>query len=191
MIISKSESKNLIVITVLSIVVPLLVAILLFMQTKMNIEGNWINYLPHFNGLLNTATAIALVFGFWAIKNNKVAYHRIAMTVAFILGILFLVFYVTYHAGADSTMYGDLNRDGILSDQEKSLLGNSRNLYLIILISHIILATIVVPFVLLAIYYGYSSNWIKHRQIVKFTLPIWFYVSVSGVVVYLMIRQYY
>ncbi|MDQ3393513.1 MAG: DUF420 domain-containing protein [Bacteroidota bacterium] len=191
MLISKSESRNILIITILSIVVPLLVAILLFMPTKLNVEGNWINYLPHIIGTLNSATAIALLFGFWAIKNNKVDYHRIAMTVAFLLGILFLVFYVIYHSGAESTIYGDVNKDGLLSDIEREALGQSRIIYLIILLSHIVLATIVVPFVLFAIYYGYTSNWLKHKKIVKFTLPIWLYVSITGVIVYLMIRQYY
>lgn len=191
MLLSKNESKNLVLITVLSVVVPLLVAILLFMPTKLSIEGTWINYLPHINGLLNTATAIALIAGFLAIKREHVVYHRIAMTIAFILGILFLVSYVIYHSGAESTLFGDVNQDGILSDAERAEIGNTRYTYLFILISHIILATIVVPFVLLAIYYGYAGLWTKHKKIVKFTLPIWFYVSVSGVIVYLMIRQYY
>lgn len=191
MLLSKNESKNLILITVLSVVVPLLVAVLLFMPAKLTIEGDWINYLPHINGLLNTAAAIALLVGFWAIKNGYVSYHRIAMTTAFVLGILFLVSYVLYHSGAESTLFGDINRDGILSDAERVAIGSTRSTYLFILISHIILATIVVPFVLLAVYYAYSGSLIKHKKIVKFTLPIWFYVSVSGVIVYLMIRQYY
>lgn len=191
MLLSKNESKNLVLITVLSVVVPLLVAILLFMPTKLSIEGTWINYLPHINGLLNTATAVALIAGFLAIKKEYVSYHRIAMTIAFILGILFLVSYVVYHSGAESTLFGDINHDGILSEAERAEIGNTRYTYLFILISHIILATIVVPFVLLAIYYGYAGLWTKHKKIVKFTLPIWFYVSVSGVIVYLMIRQYY
>ncbi len=191
MLVTKNESKNLILITVLSVLVPVIVAFLLFMPTKLNIEGKWINYLPHINGLLNSATAVALIIGFVAIKRNETTYHKIAMTIAFVLGSMFLIFYVIYHSGAESTIFGDINRDGILSDYEISLLGFTRNIYLFILISHIILATIVVPFVLLAVYYGYSGNWLKHKKIVKFTLPIWFYVSVSGVIVYLLIREYY
>lgn len=191
MLISKNESKNIVLITILSVVVPLLVAILLFMPTKITVEGKWINYLPHINGILNSATAVALLAGFWAIKMKEFNYHRISMTLAFILGSLFLIFYVIYHSGADSTVYGDINRDGLLSASEHDLIGNLRYSYLIILISHIILATIVVPFVLLALYYGYTGNWLRHKKIVKYTLPIWLYVSVSGVVVYLMIRAYY
>jgi putative membrane protein len=113
------------------------------------------------------------------------------MLVAFALGIIFLISYVIYHAAAPSTMYGDINGDGILSDAEMALLGSSRTVYLVILLSHIVLATIVVPFVLLAIYYGLADKVQKHRRIVRYTYPIWLYVSISGVVVYLMISRYY
>jgi putative membrane protein len=188
---TKTENKSIWLIAILSIAIPVVVAILLFMPEKVNIEGNWIRTLPHLNGILNTGTALALIFGFIAVKKKELVAHRNAMVIAFILGSLFLISYVIYHSGADSTIYGDINRDGILSDSEKAILGNSRYIYLIILLSHIALATIVVPFVLLALYHAYSNNLVKHKKIVKFTLPIWFYVSVSGVIVYLMISPYY
>jgi putative membrane protein len=188
---TKTESKSIWVIGILSIVIPILVGILLFMPEKINIPENWIRTLPHLNGILNTGTALALILGFIAVKKKDLLLHRNIMISAFILGSIFLVSYVIYHSGAESTIYGDLNRDGILSESEREILGSKRIIYLIILLSHIALATIVVPFVLLALFYAYSNNFIKHRKIVKFTLPIWFYVSVSGVVVYLMISPYY
>ena len=188
---TKTENKSIWLIGILSVVIPLVVAILLFMPEKLNIYGNWINTLPHLNGILNSATAFALVLGFIAIKKRELVLHRRSMTLAFILGSLFLISYVVYHSGAESTIFGDANRDGILVEAERQALGNSRIIYLIILLSHIALATIVVPFVLLALFYAYTNNFAKHKKIVKFTLPIWFYVSVSGIIVYLMISPYY
>lgn len=188
---TKTENKSIWIIGILSIVIPIVVAILLFMPEKINMPGNWIRTLPHLNGILNSGTALALIIGFVAIKKKEVLLHRNSMTLAFILGSLFLISYVIYHSGAESTIYGDANRDGILSDSEREILGSNRMIYLIILLSHIALATIVVPFVLLALYYAYTNNLVKHKKIVKFTLPIWFYVSVSGVIVYLMISPYY
>lgn len=188
---TKTQNRSIWIIGVLSVVIPLVVAILLFMPEKLNISGNWIRTLPHLNGILNSATALALVIGFIAIRKRELVVHRNFMTLAFILGSLFLVSYVIYHSGAESTIFGDINRDGILSEAERESLGSSRLIYLIILLSHIALATIVVPFVLLALFYAYTRNLERHRKIVKFTLPLWFYVSVSGVIVYLMISPYY
>ena len=113
------------------------------------------------------------------------------MLVAFVLGALFLVSYVIYHASAESTVFGDLNGNGVLEDAEAAVLGNSRTVYLTILISHIILAAIVVPFVLLSLYFALNEKIAKHRKIVKFAYPIWLYVSVTGVIVYMMISPYY
>ena len=88
-------------------------------------------------------------------------------------------------------MFGDLDQDGILSEVEKEMAGSMRNIYLIILLTHIVLAAVVVPFVLFAFYYALSGNFDSHRKIVRFTFPIWIYVSVTGVIVYLMISPYY
>lgn len=191
MLISKSENKNIVLIWVLSFSVPLLVAFLMFMPQKIDIGGDWVRLIPHVNGLLNSFTAIALIAGLFAIKNNNLKLHKRLMLLSFLMGSLFLIFYVIYHSAAESTLFGDANRDGMISEEEALALGYGRMVYLVILISHIILAAIVVPFVLLALYYGYIDNRVKHKKIVKYTFPIWLYVSISGVIVYLMIRQYY
>lgn len=187
----KTESRYLTLIGILSVVVPLLVAMLIFMPTKLFVGNEWISFLPHLNGIINSATSVALLSGLYFIRKRQINYHRTAMLVAFALGTIFLISYVIYHAAASSTMYGDINGDRILSEAERAILGSSRTVYLIILLSHIVLATIVVPFVLLAIYYGLADKVQKHRKIVRYTFPIWLYVSISGVVVYLMISQYY
>ncbi len=113
------------------------------------------------------------------------------MTTAFFLGILFLISYILYHSTTSSTIFGDVNRDGILDEAETVLAGGMRSIYLLILLSHILLAIIVVPLVLFAFYFALTDKFDKHKKIVRFTLPIWLYVSVSGVAVYLLIRPYY
>ncbi len=113
------------------------------------------------------------------------------MITAFILGALFLVSYVIYHASAPSTVYGDLNADSEVSREELSQLTIPREFYLFVLLSHILLAIVVVPFVLLAMNYAIQRNFNKHVKIVKFAYPIWLYVSVTGVLVYLMISPFY
>lgn len=185
------DKKYLTIIGFLSVFIPLAVAILLFSPTKLGIEGGWIEFLPHLNGAINTATSIALVAGLVFIRQGKIHHHRSAMVTAFILGALFLVSYIIYHASADSTVFGDANGNGILDPSEASSVNSLRTVYLGILITHIILAAVVVPFVLLAFFFALTNRIDKHKKIVKFTYPIWLYVSVTGVVVYLMIKQYY
>lgn len=191
MINTVNENRYLTVIGILSVVIPLAVALLLFSPTKLEVEGGWVDFLPHLNGIINSATSVALVAGLLFIKQKKIKYHKTAMLIAFILGALFLVSYVIYHSSAESTVFGDINGNGVLEETEASTIGNLRVIYLIILISHIILAAVVVPFVLLALYFALSNKIDKHRKIVRFAYPIWLYVSVTGVVVYLMISQYY
>lgn len=186
-----NESRSLTIIGILSVVIPLAVAVLLFSPSKLQVEGGWVDFLPHLNGVINTATSLALIAGLIFIKQKKIQYHRSAMLVAFVLGALFLVSYVIYHASAESTVFGDLDGNGILDEAEAAELGSSRTVYLIILISHIILAAVVVPFVLLSLYFALSDKIAKHKKIVKFAYPIWLYVSVTGVIVYAMISPYY
>ncbi len=103
--------------------------------------------------------------------------HRIFMLASFVLGSLFLVCYVTYHLTNPSTSFGGV--------------GVIKIVYYVLLITHVLLAAVVVPFVLYAVYYGISGQIEKHKKVVKWTLPIWMYVSVTGVIVYLMISPYY
>jgi len=191
MISTANENRNLVIIGVLSVAIPVVVAVLMFSSLKTGIESDWVSFLPHLNGMINSATSIVLVAGLIFIKQQKVKYHKTAMLSAFVLGAIFLVSYVIYHASADSTVYGDLNGNGELDASEELALGGMRTFYLIILLSHIVLAAIVVPFVLLALYFAIADKIDKHKKIVKFAYPIWLYVSVTGVIVYLMISPYY
>lgn len=174
-----------------SVVIPLTVALLLFIPGKLSVTGDWNLYLPHINGSINTITSLVLLFGFIMIKRENRELHKKAMITAFFLGVLFLISYILYHSTTSSTIFGDVNHDGILDQDETSLIGSARSIYLLILLSHILLAIVVVPLVLFAYYFALTDRLDKHKRIVRFTLPIWLYVSVSGVVVYLLIRPYY
>ncbi len=177
-------------IIILSVVVPVVIAFIIFSEGKTGF-GNWARVLPGLNAIFNTVTAIALLFGLIMIKRKNVQLHRLAMSIAFVLGALFLISYILYHSSVPSVIYGDLNQDGILDDMEQQKLGSMRDVYLTLLLSHIGLSIVVVPFVLSAFYYALSDKIESHKRIVKYTWPIWFYVSVSGVLVYLMISPYY
>lgn len=191
MLTKENESRNMVIIWVLSILIPVLVALLMFLPTRGGENASWVYALPHLNSILNSITVVILISGFLFIKRGHVNYHKTCMSVAFALGTLFLISYLIYHSFAPSTVYGDLNGDGQLDVAERTSLGSMRTVYLVVLLSHILLAIAVVPFVLLTFYYALTSRIERHKKIVKFTLPIWLYVSVSGVLVYLMISPYY
>lgn len=191
MINTAKENRYLTLIGILSVAIPLAVALLLFSPNKLALEGGWVDFLPHLNGIINSATSLALIAGIIFIKQKKIKYHKTAMLIAFVLGAIFLVSYVIYHSSAESTVFGDINGNGILEESEAQSIGSMRAIYLVILITHIILAAVVVPFVLLALYFALTDKIERHRKIVRFAFPIWLYVSVTGVIVYLMISQYY
>ena len=113
------------------------------------------------------------------------------MTSGFSLGAIFLLTYVLYHSSATTTIFGDVNGDSILSDAERGLVSISRPVYVGILISHIALSVIVIPLVLTSFFYSLNARIEEHKKIVKFTFPIWLYVSITGVIVYLMVSPYY
>lgn len=191
MLTKENESRNMIIIWVLSILIPVVVALLMFLPTRGGANASWVYALPHLNSILNSSTVVILISGYLFIRKGHVQYHKTCMSVAFVLGTMFLISYLIYHSSAPSTVYGDINGDGQLDAAEKTALGSLRTIYLVVLLSHILLAIVVVPFVLLTFYYALTSRIEKHRRIVRFTLPIWLYVSVSGVAVYLMISPYY
>jgi putative membrane protein len=164
-------------ISIIAVIVPVLVAILLFMPTKIDVASDWVYFLPHLNAVINSAATVALIAGVMFIKKGNIEYHRAAMTAAFGLGAIFLVSYVVYHATAESTTFGGE--------------GWIRPVYYFILITHIVLAAVALFPILLAYYYGHTDQRAKHRKVVKFAFPIWLYVTVTGVIVYFMISPYY
>ena len=147
--------------------------------------------LPALNALLNGTCSVLLLISLWAIKNKKIDLHKKLNLTAFILSTLFLLSYVTAHYFIPDTKFGDSDHDGVMSALESEAVSGIKPLYLIILLSHIFLAVIVLPMVLLSFFYGLTDQRQKHRKLTRFSYPIWLYVTVSGVVVYLMIAPYY
>lgn len=168
----KYQNNSKVLINVISIAIPIVVAILLAFPNKIDL-GNWTKILPHIIGTVNTLTTFALLAGLYFIKQNNIKMHRKAMLTAFSLGGIFLVCYVLYHLTNSANKFSG---EGFV-----------RYIYLIILFSHILLSLIVLPFVLRALFYALTKQFEKHRKIVRFAYPIWLYVSVTGVIVYLML----
>lgn len=136
-----------------------------------------VHYLAMGVGIINSLVAILLLAGLITAKNKQFVLHKNIMFVAIILSVLFLVFYIGHHLFAGSTKYGG---EGII-----------KIIYYILLISHIFLAAIVLPFILFTAYRAITGEYTRHKKNAKLTWPIWFYVAVSGVIVYLMIQPYY
>ncbi len=160
----------------LSVIVFLLVLILSQLPKADHIPS-WAAFLPKLNAFLNGTCSIILLVSFYFIMRKKVKIHRALNITACILSTVFLLSYVTFHAFGVETKFPADNP--------------LRPLYLFILSSHIILAAIVLPIVLISLYRGLTNQVIRHRKIVKWSFPIWLYVTVTGVVVYLMISPYY
>jgi putative membrane protein len=184
--------KNLTIpIILLSITIPAAVAFILLVPHVRIDFGFNTKALPLFHAFLNSTTAILLLASLYFIRQGQVRAHRAANLVAVVLSSIFLVSYVIYHSSNASVKFGDHNHDGILSDAEKLQAGSWRYIYYIILISHIILSGVIVPLVLFTLQRAFQERFDKHRRLARITWPIWFYVAVSGVAVYLMISPYY
>jgi len=156
-----------------SVIIPIVVAILF----RVKIDGYNFSFLPPIYASVNGLTAVLLVAAVVAIKNQRRLLHERLMKICIGLSAAFLVMYVLYHMTSDSTPYGGE--------------GAIRYVYYFILITHIILSVIVIPFVLFTLGRALAGNFEKHKALAKYTFPLWLYVAVSGVIVYLMISPYY
>jgi putative membrane protein len=165
-------------IVAVSILIPVVVAILFSVKLKdlgFNVEP--LSFLPPIYAAINGITAVVLIAGVVAIKNGNRKLHERLMTTAIALSVAFLVMYVAYHMTTDSTKFGG---EGII-----------RPIYFFLLISHILLSIAVIPLVLITYVRALAEKFDRHKKIAKITFPIWLYVAVTGVVVYLMISPYY
>lgn len=160
-------------IVALSILIPLAVALLF----KVKLEGLDFSFLPPIYASINALTAICLVFAVYFIKNGNRIWHERLIKTCMTLSALFLLMYVAYHATSESTSFGGQ--------------GAIKNIYYFVLITHILLSVVVIPFVLFTYAFAASSIFDRHKKLAKITFPLWLYVAVSGVVVYLMISPYY
>lgn len=160
-------------IVVLSIIIPLVVAILF----RVKIDVKLPIFLPPIYASINAFTSLLLIVAVLAIKKKNIKLHEKLMKTAIVFSALFLVLYVAYHMTSSSTTFGGE--------------GAVKTIYFIVLISHIILSIVVIPFVLITFVRALTNNIELHKKIARFTFPLWLYVTISGVAVYLMISPYY
>ena len=159
---------------VVSIVIPVVVAFLFTVRIP-NVES--LSFLPPIYATINGITAVVLIIALLAVKNQKIKLHEGLMKVAIGLSLVFLLMYVVYHMTSESTPYGG---EGII-----------RYVYFFILISHIILSIGIIPMVLVTYVRAISKQFESHKKIARYTFPIWLYIAITGVIVYLMISPYY
>jgi len=165
-------------IIVLSVAIPLVVALLFGVNLrKLGYDVQPLSFLPPIYASINGLTAVVLVIAVWAIKNGKRTLHENLMKFAILLSVVFLGMYVAYHMTSDSTKFGG---EGII-----------KYIYYFILITHISLSVIIIPFVLVTFVRALAERFDRHRKIARITFPLWLYVAVTGVIVYLMISPYY
>ncbi|MDB4402089.1 DUF420 domain-containing protein [Algibacter sp.] len=167
------EKKYNKLIVVLSILIPVVVAVLFGVK----IDAELPVFLPPIYASVNAVTALVLILAFMAIRKKNIKLHERLMKFAIILSVVFLVMYVAYHMTSDSTQF---EGEGVI-----------KYLYYFILITHILLSIIVIPFVLITYVRAITNNIEKHKKIAKITFPLWLYVAITGVVVFIMISPYY
>lgn len=189
-VLAKNDKKANVLILVFSFVV--FAAVVLLSKIKLEVDlGFNVHVFAQFNAIVNSIVTILLLAGLYTVKQGKYLLHKRIMTAALILSVLFLVSYICHHLFAGEAKFGDINHDGVVTEDEKLLAGSKRIFYYIILITHIPLAAIILPFVLYTAYRALIGEWSKHIKLARYTWPLWLYVSATGVLVYLLISPYY
>jgi len=174
---SRSDKTIVPIIIGLSVIVPIVVVVLMNLPTRYDLLGLEVGSFPFFHALINGMTAILLLLGYTFIKQDRKIAHRNVMITAFGLSALFLVSYVISKISNEPVPYGG---EGAL-----------RYIYFFILITHIALSAIIIPLVLFTMYRGLTGEYKKHKKIARWTFPIWLYVAITGVLVYLFMLPYY
>lgn len=179
---------------VLSVSVLICIVVVVLNQKLIPVPDSFpafIYKLPTLNAFLNGTCSLLLIASLWAIKKRNIQLHKKLNLTAFLLSALFLISYVTAHYFIPDTIFGDVNHNHVLDPEEAISVSGSRPIYLIILLSHILLAVVVLPLILLSFYYALKDDRVKHKKTTRFSYPIWLYVTISGVVVYWFISPYY
>jgi putative membrane protein len=179
---------------ILILTVSLIVFIAVTALSKISVDVNLpfsIHFFAKLNAIINSMVALLLIAGLWMVRSRNYIAHKRIMLFAMSLSVIFLLSYIAHHLLADQTRFGDLDHNQVVSESEKALVGGWRTFYYVLLLTHIPLAGIVLPFILFTAYRALTGEFVKHKKLSRFTWPVWFYVAVSGVVVYLMIQPYY
>jgi putative membrane protein len=183
----KNDKRIKYTIYVLSVVIPAAVAALFGIK----IQGVDLSFLPPIYATINGLTAVTLIAALFSIKKGNRTLHERLMKLSILFSILFLLGYVAYHMTSDPTIYGDLNGDKVLSIEEASQIKGTVMIYYSLLISHILLSVAVIPLVLFSYFFAWKGDFVKHKKWVNYAFPIWLYVAISGVVVFVMISSFY
>lgn len=171
--------------------IVLLVVIALKLVPPPQRTPEFIYLFPHIIGGINATCSALLILSLIFIKNKNIRAHKITNVITFILSAIFLIFYIVFHLYEKDTKFGDSDFDGVLSAAEAAAVGSIRYVYYFILATHILLAVIVLPLILISFYRGLNMQVERHKKIVRWSYPVWLYVAVTGVVIYLMISPYY
>jgi putative membrane protein len=186
----KNDKKAKLFIFTVSFVV--FIAVALLSKFKLNVDPGFdVHVFAMINAIINSCVMLLLGAGLVTALKKMYVWHKRIMLTAICLSILFLVSYIAHHVLAGETKFGDIDHDGILSDDEKLRAGTMRMVYYFILLTHIPLAAIMLPFILFTAYRALTGEYAAHKKLVRFTWPLWFYVAFTGIMVYLMISPYY
>lgn len=186
----KNDKKAKQLIWLFSVVV--FTAVVLLGNFKLGINPGFdVHIFAKANAFINTVIAVLLVAALIAVKNKSYALHKKLMLAALVLSILFLVSYIAHHLLAGEAKFGDINHDGVVSAGELAAAGSTRIVYLIILFTHIPLAALILPFILFTAYRALIAEFPAHKKLARYTWPLWFYVAVTGPIIYYLISPYY
>lgn len=186
----KNDKKAKQLIWIFSIVV--FIAVVLLSNIKLNVNlGFDIHVFAKANAYINATIAFLLLAALLSVKNRKYRQHKGLMMAALVLSILFLVSYIAHHLLAGEAKFGDANHDGMVDSAETLAVGSIRYIYYIILATHIFLAAVILPFILFTAYRAMIAEYPAHKKLARYTWPLWFYVAVTGPVIYYFISPYY
>jgi putative membrane protein len=189
-VLKKNDKQAAWIIGIFSIVVFAVVVSLGRIKLDVNI-GFDVHIFAAANAIINSLIALLLIAALVAVKQNNYLLHKRLMMTALVLSILFLVSYIAHHLLAGEAIFGDIDHDGIVTDLEKRTVGNLRYIYYFILITHIFLAAIILPFILYTAYRALTAEFLAHKKLARITWPLWLYVAITGPVVYWLISPYY
>lgn len=187
---TKNDQKAYWLIGIFSVVVFSVVVLLGKIQLDVQ-PGFDVHIFATANAFINACIAVLLVAALWAVKTRQYKLHKQLMLAALVLSVIFLVSYIAHHLLAGEAKFGDSNHDGVVSEAELAAVGSTRLIYFIILITHIFLAAIILPFILFTAYRALTAEYAVHKKLAKITWPLWLYVAVTGPIVYWMIHPYY
>jgi putative membrane protein len=189
-VLAKNDKKAYWLIGIFSVVV--FAVVVLLGKIQHNIEPGFdVHVFATANAFINALIAVLLVAALVAVKRGNYNLHKQLMMTALIFSVIFLVSYILHHLLAGEAKFGDSNHDGVVDASEVTAAGSMRIIYFVILITHIFLAAIILPFILFTAYRALTAEYTLHKKLAKITWPLWFYVAVTGPIVYWMIHPYY